>query len=157
AIRWHTGVISNTGLALLPVDAGADITFISRNSVTGGPALGAPKLVVECATPDDVDAPDQSAADQRQTAGIARLRQSSGTPLRLSLKHGALDFATFDIPIPPAAGSDRLAQTQWFLREYSDALRLDDANQQLQLIRRSDDGQSLFFRQRHHGIPVYPA
>ncbi len=156
AIRWHTGVISNTGLALLPVDADTAITFASSNTAAGGPAPNGPRLVVSCALPDDLVAPDQSQADQRQMAGIGRLKQTSRRALNFSLERGALNFAQFDVPIPQSAG-DPLAKARWFLDEYKDALRLENPDQQFQLSRRSDDGLHLFFRQRHNGIPVFPA
>ncbi len=80
ATRWHTGVISNTGLVLLPADATSAIAFASRNSATGGPPPSPPKLIISCATPDEPVARDQTQADKRQTAGLALLKQRSAKP-----------------------------------------------------------------------------
>jgi Zn-dependent metalloprotease len=42
----------------------------------------------------------------------------------------------------------------WFTQVYSDALRLLNPAQDLQFVRRSEDDNDLFFRQRYAGIPV---
>jgi hypothetical protein len=57
--------------------------------------------------------------------------------------------ATFRIAVPSVAGSDPLARAQWFLNDYRGLLRLGDPSRELQLTRRSTDGQHLFFRQLH--------
>ncbi|MFL5800205.1 MAG: M4 family metallopeptidase, partial [Roseiflexaceae bacterium] len=153
--RWHTGVISNTGLVLLPAADSTNVTFSSRES-TIAPNI-APKLIVSCATPDEAVARSQAQADQKQTAGLALLRQRSSKPATLQVRRGALDFAEFDLTIPENIGNDVLAKAQWFLGTHKDALRLTNPATELQLTRRSRDGQHLFFRQRHNGIPVFPA
>jgi hypothetical protein len=155
--RWHTSAISNTGLMLLPADATSAIPFVSRNSPTGGPPPNPPKLMVQCATPDDLVGRDQTQADQKQTAGLALLKQRSSKPATLQVRRGALNFAELDLTVPQNVGGDALARAQWFLGTYKDALRLADPTTELQLARRSRDGQHLFFRQRHSGIPVLPA
>jgi hypothetical protein len=150
-------VISNTGLVLLPADATSALAFASRNSATGGPPPNPPKLIISCATADEPVARDQSLADQKQTAGLALLKQRSTKPATLRVQRGALNFAEFDLNIPQTIGNDGLARAQWFLDTYRDSLRLADPATQLQLLRRSPDGQHLFFRQRHNNIPVFPA
>src|SRR5690606_37862178 len=47
-------------------------------------------------------------------------------------------------------------QAEWFLDEYRDLLAIEDPSTELQLIRRSEDGQHFFYRQLHKGIPVFP-
>jgi Zn-dependent metalloprotease len=153
--RWATGTISNTGLELLPLDDNTDLAFSSRES-TIAPNI-APKLVVSCTPTEGADGGDQTPSDQRQLAGIARLKQRSIKPATIRLNQGAINFADLLIALPQDAGSDPLAKAQWFLRAYSDTLRLNDTDNEFQLTRRSHDGKHLFFRQRHNGIPVFPA
>jgi Zn-dependent metalloprotease len=155
ATRWATGTISNTGLALLPVDLGTDLAFASRESTVA--ANTAPRLVVSCTPTEGAAGADQAPSDKRQLAGLARIKLASRTRATLRLDHGALTFADLQIAAPDGTGNDPLARAQWFLRAYSDTLRLANPDQELQLARRSRDGRHLFFRQRHNGIPVFPA
>ena len=155
--RWHAGTEPNYGLALLPVDAERAISFSSRNTATGGPPPTPPKLIISCALPEIPAGIDHVPGDQIQQAGLARLRQASQSAAQLRLNRGALSFALLDLPVPQSAGGDAHARASWFLRDHKAALRLADPDKQLQLSRRSEDGQSLFYRQLHNGIPVVGA
>jgi Zn-dependent metalloprotease len=100
---------------------------------------------------------DLTAADQQQIAGLARLRAASREKPKIQLERGAVRFATMRVAVPASAGADSVARAEWFLSEHRGVLRLSDPSQELQLERRSRDEQSLFFRQLHQGIPVFPA
>jgi len=156
AARWITGAVSNTGIFLTPAAADASLVFYSSEAPATGPSL-APRLVIRCAAAARAPAADQSQADSAQQTGLAQLKAASRTPMNLTLQRGAIRNALVEVPAPQAVGTDPLAVAQWFLREHRAALRLTNPDAQLQLVRRSRDGQHLFFRQRHNGIPVFPA
>ena len=150
--QWATGIITHTSLLLAPVDVpNSLLSFKSRE--TGD----APRLAVQCAFAPTPQGSDQAAGDALQLASLQQIKNTSTTPATVNLKHGALNFADVFLLIPPGVGSDPLAQAEWFLQNYQNLLRLNDPQNDLQLIRRSPDGFHLFFRQRHLGVPVYPA
>jgi len=99
---------------------------------------------------------DQRRADALQQAGLNRLRAASSIPLKARLEDGALRFAMLNIRVPANVGRDNLARANWFLNQYSGALRLREPSTELQFTRRSRDGNHIFFRRRHNGIPVFP-
>lgn len=152
---WATGAVSETSLLLQPAAGDlVDVRFASRETSLPG---AAPRLVVRCTPPVTPPRLSSAAGDARQMIGFGRLAQASTTTPTLSLKNGAVTFAAFDVAIPPTVPNDGLARARWFTTAYSDVLRLNDPEAELQLVRRSPDGQTLFFRQRHLGIPVFPA
>ena len=152
---WTTGAVTQTSILLQPFAGDQlDLRFASREN---GLEATRPRLVVHCAVNTPPPAFDSSAGDARQMAGFARLQAASLITPTLRLERGAVRFATLDVPVPTNILSDGLSRAQWFTRVFSDALRLDDPETELQLMRRSPDDQTLFFRQRHLGIPVFPA
>ncbi|MBU1661106.1 MAG: M4 family metallopeptidase [Chloroflexi bacterium] len=150
AVGWIQGTISET-IALVP-GGEMDQSFKSRETGNGS------RLVIYCAQPSDPVPPDLSGRDQAQQAGLTRLQDNSEVPVMIDFGFGGgLRFAGFQVSIPTYLGPNRLDQAQWFLNAYSDTLRLDDIEEELQLVRRSEDGRHLFFRQRVDGIPVFPS
>ena len=154
--RWATGAVSNTGIFLTPVAANSSLVFSSSEAPALGPSP-APRLVVRCAYAAEAGAASQIQTEQQQAAGLSRLGQASQTPMTFKLQRGAVKHAELEVPAPANIGAEPLAIAQWFLRDHRAALRLTNPDAQLQLVRRSRDGQHLFFRQRHNGIPVFPA
>lgn len=154
--RWLTGDAAPTTLAVVPGnDTEVGLTFTSREGVEM-PA-SAPRLVVRCA-PVQLPVPaDETAADLAQEADANRLGQESGVTPGLQFIGSAVRFGSFQLTVPPEVGTDPLARATWFLDNYRNLLRVDDPAVEFQLIRTSDDGQHLFFRQRHAGIPVFGA
>ncbi len=152
---WATGTITQTSILLQPLAGDlTDVRFASRESLV---KFTTPRLVVESAPYSPPPPYDATAGDLRQMAGFARLEAASVTTPTFRLERGAVRFATLDVPVPLQVGSDGLARAQWFTRVYSDVLRLSDPTVELQLVRRTPDDQDIFFRQRHNGIPVFPA
>jgi Zn-dependent metalloprotease len=150
-----TQALSQTSLALLPGDeSDMDVRFVAGE---GEDLLLGPRLVVRCIPPLVPVPADTSQADQLQLAGLARLQANSTVSPTIRLEAGAVRFAAFDLPIPPGVADDGLTRAEWFTEEYKDLLRLEDPDSQLQLVRCSSDDQDIFFRQRHQGIPVFPA
>ena len=93
-----------------------------------------------------------------QQKELDRLRQSSTEFFDLQLSNtGAVNFADFRLPLPPAAGETNLTRAQWFFSEYMGLLRLSDPVAELQLTRTSPDGMHLFFQQYYKDVPVFPA
>ncbi|MCB9123882.1 MAG: thrombospondin type 3 repeat-containing protein [Caldilinea sp.] len=129
---------------------GMDVAFHSSESRSGPP-----NLVILCApvrTPLQID---RAAQDPAQAAALDRLGRSSNRPPSLVLEHGVLRSAVFDIPLPANSGSNAQQQAGAFLHDQRDLLRLTDVQEQLQFTHLSPSGETVFFRQRHHGIPVY--
>jgi Zn-dependent metalloprotease len=155
AIQWATGVVPQTGVALLPGLRDMDVRLTSREGATH--EVPGPRLVIRCTAAAPSVAADQTAADQRQMAALARLRAASLVSPAIQLERGAVRFAMLRVPVPEKAGTDPVARAEWFLNEHRELLRLNDPSQELQLKRRSRDRQNLFFRQVHQGIPVFPA
>lgn len=154
-MSWGTDEMSKSSLMLLPSLDEMEVSFASREAAPiGGPFV---QLLINCTMPVEEQFADQREADQRQLADFARIRRQSAQPLQLQLTRGVPRFAMFDLPVPSEVAADGLSRAQWFLDEYRGLFRLSDPGTQLQLIRRSDDDQHLFFRQRHQGIPVWPA
>jgi len=150
AIGWIQGSIPQA-VALIPARE-MSLSFYSQESDYD------PLLVIQCAPPSEPIPQDQSTRDQEQQVGLERLQQNSEVPATIEFGvEGSLRFAGFEIPIPASVGSDRLNQSLWFMDAYRDALRLDNPDQELQLTRRSESGDDLFFRQRVNGIPVFPS
>lgn len=152
---WATDDSHLTSLILLPALDVMDVIFHSREAAVVDPPPA--QLVIFCALPIETQPQDPSAADEQQMVDLIRLRQQSAQPLQLQLMRGVPRFAMFDLAVPPSISTDGLSRAQWFLNEYRGLLRLTDPTTQLQLKRRSGDDQHLFFRQRHQGIPVWPA
>lgn len=148
---WATGVISTTSLSLLPGLPEMDLLLKSRESGDG------PRLVISCVpVPETLPPPsDGGVLDQAQKDAIDELKATSTQTVSLMLDHGAVRFADFEVAIPDDVARDGLAEAEWFLGEYTGLLRLPPTD--LQLYRRSRDGQHIFFRQVHEGIPVYGA
>ena len=73
-------------------------------------AGSAPRLVIECgppAPPPVFDLPDNpDVPDSQQAAGLLELQSDSELTLTVRLEDGAVQFASFDVPIPAAAGDD---------------------------------------------------
>jgi Zn-dependent metalloprotease len=152
-IRWATGAISPTGILLAAAETGdLDVQFASREA-----GAVAPRLIVQCEPIVAAVTVDDSAADQRQDAALDQLEQTSATTVTVQLEEGVVRHLTFDLTPPAGVPTDTLARAEWFLGEYRALLRLDDPATSLQLIRRSEDGLHLAFRQLHAGIPVDPA
>ena len=152
-IRWATGAIAPTGIMLAAAGTGdLSLQFASREA-----GATPPRLVVQCEPEVQAVAVDDSAADQQQKLAVAQLEQTSTTTVTLDLEDGVVRHVSFDLTPPAGVPTDALSRAQWFLDEHRALLRLDDPATSLQLIRRSEDGLHLAFRQRHHGIPVDPA
>jgi len=153
---WTTAALAEPSVLLnTPTDT-VTLTFASRE-VAGAGAAVKPRLVVRCVRPQIEGGRDEAAADQRQLARLNSLRAASTRAPLLAVERGALRTASFQIPVPTTVGPDKLARAKWFLGQYRAALRLDNPDAQLQLRRRSPDGNALFFRQLHQGVPVFPA
>ena len=151
---WSTGAIAETGLALLP--AGYEESQVRFHSRESNQSAYAPRLVVSCAPPLQAPPPDGAALDTLQMEGFQKIYDHSLTPPKLLVEDGALRWGEFTVPVPPGTAQDATGRALWFLGNYGAALRLSDPAAQLQLERRSDDEGNIFFRQRHHGIPVFP-
>jgi Thermolysin metallopeptidase, alpha-helical domain/Thermolysin metallopeptidase, catalytic domain len=158
---WAGGAIGQTSILLRPAAGDTvDVRIASRETGLLG---AAPRLVVRCELPAVAAGPDLTAGDARQAVGLARLRQASATTPRLRLQRGgALGMAVLDVAVPPSVPANVLAQAQWFTQAYSDALRLEDPQDELQLVRwplqsQTGSGDVLYFRQRHAGLPVWGA
>ena len=109
------------------------------------------------AAPPPQRTPDaRQLADRAQTAGIRRLRAVSAVRPTLKLERGAVRFATLDVRVPASAGTSADVRASWFLGEHRNLLRVKDPSADFQLTRRSPDGEFVFFRRRHLGIPVFP-
>lgn len=148
---WATGVVSTTSLSLLPGLPEMDLLLKSRESGDG------PRLVISCVpVPETLPPPsDGGVVNQTQKDAIDALKATSTQTVSLMLDHGAVRFADFEVAIPDDVARDGLAEAEWFLDEYTGLLRIAPAD--LQLYRRSRDGQHIFFRQVHESIPVYGA
>jgi hypothetical protein len=149
--QWLSEGAQPTSVLLAP-QSSQQVTFY-EHTVSGH----APRLVVRCAGPVVANPPDPAAGDAAQQADLARLRAASAFAPTVQLEHGAVRFANFDLRVPDGVGRDNLARARWFLSEYRGLLRIPNPESDWQLARRSFDGQHLFFRQLHNGIPVYPA
>ena len=154
---WATGAVTRTSLVLAPVG------FMQANFWSIENEIPAPQLVIRCTPPRKNVPQSLLAGDARQMIGLAHLRSSSALTPTLHLgAGGALRFAAFNLPVPSNVPNNVLAQAQWFTRAYSDVLRLNDPDNELQLVRypaklNTGGGDTVFFRQRHDGIPVIPA
>jgi Zn-dependent metalloprotease len=147
---WIAGGSRRPGLVLVPPGP-MEAAFLSREG--GDP----PRLVVACARPAPGRPFDGLLRDPAQQADLDRLRAKSSTPPKIRFDHGAVDFADFRLRAPAAFDTDNLTRALWFLGEFRGLLRLSDPAAELELARRSADGEHLFFRQIHAGIPVFPA
>jgi len=151
---WASGAVTETSVALFPAEGLLQtVRFATRENPD--PTI-APRLVVRCAPPALALRLDAGAADARQMAGLARLRQDSAVDPVFLIDRGSVRWGTFELTVPAAVAADPVARAEWFTGVYSDALRLDDPACELQLRDRSPDGQNVFFRQLYGGIPVFP-
>lgn len=148
--RWQQGTAATFDLVLALSEAGQASFF--EHGVVGQPP--GPRLVVSCApVPEPIPA-DPSTGDVAQQAGVGLLQSLSTTPVQLRIERGAVRFASFDVAVPAAVGSNRDLQAQWFLQQFSGLLRTPAAEDQWQLARREPAIGSVVFRQLHLGIPV---
>jgi len=156
ARAWATGGVAEQSLALTTPTSGAMLIVTSRETE---PNPGGPALRIVCSPPaPDVPA-DLAARDAAQALDLARVGTESLTPttLRVDEFGGGVRFASFALPLPAPLAADGATRARWFLDNYRALLRIDEASTEWQLVRRSADDRHLFFRQRHAGIPVYPA
>ncbi len=153
--RWVSGAAPAHGLRLA---AGPNSQFHLPLVSREGAVLGdvAPRLVIACIIAPEAPplAPDVTSAEQE--AALKELQADSVEPVELRIDGGTVAYAGFYVPVPDDAGDDPAAQGQWFIDEYTDLFGMD-ASDGLQLIRMSDDGRHLFYRQRHDGVPVLGA
>jgi Zn-dependent metalloprotease len=149
--QWLSAGAQPTSVLLAP-QSSQQVTFYER-TVSGH----APRLIIRCANPLVANPPDPAAGDAAQQTDLARLRTASVFAPTVQLEHGAVRFANFDLRVPDGVGRDSLARARWFLSDYRGLLRIPNPENDWQLARRSADGQHLFFRQLHNGIPVFPA
>lgn len=149
-ILWLQGMTPQS-LAILP----GSTTNLALNSKESGDG---PRLFIDCVRPFEPIPLDLTERDLKQATAIQRLQEESAIPVTLKLGlGGSMRFAHFDFALPVEAGQDRLEQAQWFMDRYRDLFRLDEPRTEMQLVRRSEDGEHLFFRQRVNGIPVFPS
>jgi Zn-dependent metalloprotease len=149
-IGWLKGTVPQA-VGLVP---GSQIEMVFNSSESGD----GPRLMIDCTLLEEPVPVDHSQRDQKQAAAIERLQAESTIPVELELGvGGSVRFAHFDLPIPEQAGQERLEHAQWFLDQYRDLFRLDQPRTEMQLVRRSENGENLFFRQRVNGIPVFPS
>ncbi len=154
ATLWATGGITHTGLTIEPAGAQAmSVSFYDRGA-NGGHF--APRLVIHCAPPKTVVPQDSMPGDALQLAGLERLKLASTITPTFQMNGPSLRFAEFQVEVPAIVSDTGTARALWFTRVYSDALRLTYPDS-LQLLRRSEDDQHIFFRQLHKSIPVYPS
>lgn len=137
------------GLALLPGASGMQVLAESTEAGQG------PRLVVSCVAPGGEFVADTLARNAGQSDALARLRLYSQRPVEIHLDQGAVRSATFLLPYG-FPGEPPLQKARNFMAEYAGLLRLDDPSTEMQVIRHSPDGLSIFFRQVHNGIPVVP-
>ena len=149
---WVSGAIPERTIFLHPGATDMDIAFHSREA-----RLGHPQLVVRCTPIQQPVPPDSLEMDKRQAQGLARLVAGAAFTPMISLDRGAVRLAGVSLAIPREAGATGVERARWFVTNYADALRLRDPEAQLQLGRRTHDGQHVFFRQLHEGIPVHGA
>ncbi len=155
ATMWATGAITHTGLTVAPAGSPAmAVSFYGREMNSG---RYAPRLVIYCAPKKTIVPLDSAPGDTKQMNGLSRLRVASLVTPTLQLERGSLRYGAFQVTIPTIVSDTGIERAEWFTHVYSDLLRLNDPNNELQLIRRSPDDQHIFFRQLHLGIPVYPA
>lgn len=147
---WTTEVYTPSSLVLLPGQIPMNLNFYSSEML-----MKEPRLLIDCSQPASLIPKSYEALNADQIAGINRLGSQSSIPLTIMLgESGAVQFALFDIVAPPDA-IDSIKRAIWFTQAFSDVLRLTDPEQDLQLVRISDDEADLFFRQRYKGIPVF--
>ncbi len=155
ATMWASGAITNTGLTITPAGASAlAVSFYGRENNRG---MYAPRLKIYCAPSKTIIPLDSVPGNLRQLAGLNRLQATSAVTSTLRLERGSLRYGRFQITVPAAISTTGYARASWFTHVYSDALRLNDPDGELQLVRRSPDDRHIFFRQLHFGIPVYPS
>ena len=153
--HWVTGRLGQTSIALHPASELMDMPVVSREA--DAPNRPGPRLIVSCSVNAAPVPRDSFAGDAAQRTAIERLRGESQVLPTIKLSRGAVRFATFQIPVPAEHRLDPLTRARWFLSSYRDVVGLDDPGIQMQLARRSPDGQHLVFRQRQDGVPVHPA
>ena len=87
---------------------------------------------------------------------MARLEVESTVPITLYMDEDVVSFAAFQVPVPTEVVSGTVEQAQWFLDEYNELLGVENG-EVFQMIRQADNGTTVFFRQRHNGIPILGA
>jgi Zn-dependent metalloprotease len=152
AILYATGAITHTGLTVAPAGSPAMYLLFYGREVD---LTYAARLKIYCRPKDTVVTLDPAPGDLSQMAGLTRLRLNSTVTPTIQFDDGSLRFAEFQIPVPSTVTYTGTARAEWFTHAYSDLLRLSDYDS-LQILRRSEDGQDVFFRQLFNGIPVYP-
>ena len=156
ATRWATGTISTPAWSCCRLSMRPTWHSPAAKAQLAPPASRR-RLVISCTPTEGAAAIDQAAPISARRPASRGYKQASRNPAIIQIDQGALKLADILVPFTSKSGNDPLAHAQWFLRSYSDTLRLSDPDQEFQLTRRSQDGKHLFFRQRHNGIPVFPA
>lgn len=152
--RWQQGSAARFDLVVSLPQAGQASFF--EHGVIGLPE--GPRLVVSCAPAPEPPPIDPTTGDVAQQAGIELLQSLSTTPVQLRIDRGVVRFASFDVPVPAAVGSNRDAQALWFLDQFSGLLRSPAGGpDEWQLVRREPAVGAVYFRQLHQGIPVFPS
>lgn len=151
--RWQQGTAASFDLEVtLPQPGQASF---HEHGVVGQPP--GPRLVVSCAPEPEPLPIDPATGDVAQQEGIELLQSLSTVPVELRIERGAVRFASFEVPVPAGIGSNRDAQAQWFLTQFTDLLRTPAAEDQWQLVRREPALGAVVFRQLHRGVPVVGA
>lgn len=146
---WTAELYEPFGITLTPGEHPMDLRFYSSEQITMEP-----RLVISCTELVRPTPQSYTELNQNQLLGINRLANQSSIPLTIQLgESGAVQFALFDI-VAPTEATDAISRAIWFIHAYADVLRLTDPDQDLQLVRISDNETDLFFRQRYAGIPV---
>ena len=154
-IQWANQAIPERSVMLVP--AAGSPTALVKSRESGTPAT----LTIAChAAPTEQQGSTQ-ADTTAQLQDLDELRSESKTPVLLDIRQGVVHFADFEIEAPPqvlaaANGDENLARAEWFIDKYQEFLRLGP-DDELQLVRRSTDGMTLYFRQLHKSIPVFPS
>lgn len=144
--QWVTGQITTTSLLLEPRTFDLTLEFSAREGAA--PA----KLIVQCSRLVENAPSDPVLQSTQQEAALLQLQNQSAVSVTTIFENRALTFGEFAIKGPSGVLTDALAI--WFLENHKPLLGTTDG---WQLIRRSPDGEHLFFRQLHQGVPVYPA
>ncbi len=146
AMQWATGQLTETSLLLQPATLPTTGSFSSREGAKP------PKLVIQCARLETSAPGDPAAQSAQQEQALVQLHSHSTISVTTIFENRALTFGEYAIPGPTGVFTDALAL--WFLDEYQALLGTTDP---WQLSRRAPDGEHVFFRQLHDGVPVYPA
>ncbi len=143
------------GLALHPAVEDMEVTFHSRESNAEG--VSGPRLIVHCADVNPTPVRDAAPDDTARVADMTRLESESSQTPRLEIQRGVLRSAVFDLELGPGSGSTLVQKANYFVENYKGLIGFEEPADELQISRISPDGEWVFYRQRHQGIPVYGA